>query len=164
MPQVFPVVELLLMNLLTFYESELTEQGFFKVQGVRARHLVDVLKVAEGTRVRVGQVGGGIGLAEVRAISSSEVALEVVALESPASTSNFSLVLALPRPQTLKKILELLAPMDVSTLYLVPAARVEKSYFSSVVLQEDKMEQHLRLGCEQAISTKLPKVVIYKKY
>lgn len=44
------------MNLLLFEEGELAEDGSLIVQGRRARHLLDILKVSVGSKVRVGRI------------------------------------------------------------------------------------------------------------
>jgi RsmE family RNA methyltransferase len=64
----------------------------------------------------------------------------------------------MPRPKALKKIAPAVASFGVSRLFLVNAARVEKSFFSSPFLLPAALEELLCLGLEQARDTVLPEV------
>jgi len=74
------------------------------------------------------------------------------------------LVLALPRPKALRRVLAASASMGVDRLVLLAAARVEKSYLSSPVLRPDRVRKHLLDGLEQAQDTVLPEVHLEPRF
>jgi RsmE family RNA methyltransferase len=75
-----------------------------------------------------------------------------------------NLVLALPRPKALRRVLAASASMGVDRLVLLAAARVEKSYLSSPVLRPDRIRKHLLDGLEQAQDTVLPEVHLEPRF
>jgi RsmE family RNA methyltransferase len=74
------------------------------------------------------------------------------------------LVLAVPRPKALRRILAAVASMGVDRLVLLAAARVEKSYLASPVLTPERMRKHLLDGLEQAQDTVLPEVHVEPRF
>jgi len=73
------------------------------------------------------------------------------------------LLLALPRPKVLRRLLADLACLGVGAIHLTNAWRVERSYFSSPVLTPEAIGRYLRLGLEQAGGVRLPQVVIHRR-
>ena len=126
----------------------------------RARHVREVLKLKVGDDLRVGEINGGIGKAEVLAITETELLLAPGELAQRIDPPLRHLLLALPRPQSLKKVLQSAATLGVESIHLLSAERVEKSYFSSPLLREENILEHLYLGLEQGVSTRLPKVFV----
>jgi RsmE family RNA methyltransferase len=133
-----------------------------RVGGRRARHVVEVLRAAAGDRIAVGLVGGATGEAEVLSASVEEVLLAVQLGASPPPRSPVSLVLALPRPKILRKVLQASAAMGIARIALVGTYRVEKSYFGSPLLAPAALEVELRLGLEQGRDTVLPVVTLHR--
>jgi 16S rRNA (uracil1498-N3)-methyltransferase len=152
------------MNLLLLDAAEVAPDGTARLGGRRARHAVEVLRVEPGDRLAVGVVGGRIGAGEVLAISASEVVLRVAIATGPPPPSPVSLLLALPRPKILRKVLQATASMGVKRLVLVGSWRVEKSYFASPLLAPAAIEAELRLGLEQGRDTVLPEVLVRRLF
>ncbi len=149
------------MNLLLFEEENLVEPSIAQVTGSRADHLRSVLKVTLGQQLRVGLINGGVGCGEVVEISEEHVLVNICKLEDCSDTSRRTeLLLAMPRPQILKRVLETTATMGVKKLTLVGSQRVEKSYFQSPLLQEANYHQYLLKGLEQGMVTALPTVEV----
>lgn len=150
--------------MLLFQRTELFKNQYLRINGARAEHLTGVLGVKPGAMVRVGQWQGNIGTAQVVEIEKHSVLLEVVSLDIMPERPLTDLVVALPRPQTLKKVLETSSAMGVRRIMLIQSARVEKSYFSSSVLRESSLSFHLQLGLEQGVSTIPPVVTLYHNF
>lgn len=156
------------MNLLLIDPDEIAPDGRANLDGRRGRHLVRVLRVVTGQRVRAGVVGGATGTAEVLRIEGDAVEVRVetdrepppVPPAPPAETPD--LVLALPRPKALRRVLRLAATMGVARLDLVNAWRVEKSFFESPVLAPEAIRRELLLGAEQGGTTRLPEVALHR--
>jgi len=126
--------------------------------GARLHHLRDVLGSRPGSTLRAGVLGGRTGTAEVLALAEAEAVLPLTLDQPPPPRPGLDLVLALPRPKALRRVLAASASMGVDRLVLLAAARVEKSYFASPVLQPDRIRKHLLDGLEQAQDTVLPEV------
>ncbi len=147
-----------------FEKSDLTEQRFLQIEGERAKHLIDIQHVLPGDFLRVGELGGPLGTAVVTEVRDSTVLLQLDKLDKLSEAPWVDLILALPRPQTLKKVLQTCATIGVRRLMLISSARVEKSYFSSPLLKPENISYYLRLGLEQGVSTCLPEVSIHRKF
>ena len=82
--------------------------------------------------------------------------------DPPPPRPGVDLLLAMPRPKALRKVLPAAASLGVDRIVLVNAARVEKSYFDSKVLAS--VEELSMLGLEQARDTILPQVLVRERF
>ena len=153
------------MNLLLVAQDELTPVNGSRhvlLDDRRAEHLVRVLGVEPDRELRAGMVGGGIGTARVLRVDGTRraprVELALTLPGTPPQRPDIDLIVALPRPQALHRILQTTATMGVGRLALVNAWRVEKSFFSTPSLAPEKVRRHLLLGAEQGVTTWLPEV------
>lgn len=151
------------MNLLLFEAAERVG-GELRLQGRRAEHLVNVLQVMPGDLVRVGEVGGRIGTGRVLAVEGEAVHLAVELTHQPVCDLHVELILALPRPIMLQRILKQATVLGVRRFHLTRSRRVEKSFFHSPVLHPDKIRTFLLEGMEQAMDTWLPEVTLHHQF
>jgi RsmE family RNA methyltransferase len=152
------------VNLLLLEPGEVAADGTARLGGRRARHAVEVLRAAPGARLAVGVVRGALGRGEVLAASPGEVVLRVELGLAPPPRSPVSLLLALPRPKILRKVLQGAASMGVRRIAIVGSWRVERSYFSSPLLAPEALEAELRLGLEQGCDTVPPEVHVRRLF
>ncbi len=134
---------------------------------IRAEHIVKVLRSNVGDNVRVGIVGGGRGTGRILSMSVKypfEVELELDICEPVSALSPLDLILALPRPIMLKRILAQVTALGVGTIHLIHANRVEKSFWSAGILCEKEYRVHLLHGLEQAVDTRLPEIRLHKRF
>jgi RsmE family RNA methyltransferase len=150
------------MNLLVLYDADFREDGTVCLSGRRLLHAREVLRTTQGDRLRVGRLGGLVGTAEVLCLDDAELVLRPTLTDPPPKRAGIDLLLAIPRPKALRKILPAAASMGIDRIVLVNAARVEKSYFESKVLEG--MEELLVLGLEQARDTRLPEVLVRERF
>jgi RsmE family RNA methyltransferase len=88
-----------------------------------------------------------------------------VTLEGPPPPAlDVVLALALPRPPTLRKVLQQATALGVKRFALFRAERTERSYFSSHGLHAAAIAEDLRLGLEQARDTVVPEVEIHPQH
>jgi RsmE family RNA methyltransferase len=132
--------------------------------GRRGRHIREVHRVAAGDTLTVGLVDGMMGNGTVLMVTDDEVRLRVSLDRAPAAPPGVDLLLAMPRPKTLRKVLAGATAMGVKRVVLVNAARVEKSYFDSPLLHPDELREELVLGLEQARDTAMPEVVVRERF
>ncbi len=150
------------MNLLLIEGHEISTDGVVRLDGRRAKHLLKVLKVEPGRELRLGVIDGGRGTGRVLSVASDEVELLAEIGDPPAGEPWIDLIVALPRPAVLHRVLQTVAAMGVGRLDLTAAWRVEKSFFGSPALSEEKIRHHLILGAEQGMVTRLPEVRIHR--
>jgi 16S rRNA (uracil1498-N3)-methyltransferase len=148
------------VNLILLDPVELGPGGEVRLEGRRAAHVLEVLRPAPGDRLQVGVAGGLLGTGEVVALAPGSVTLRVLLDRLPPPRAPVDLLLALPRPKILRKVLHAAAAMGVGRLVLLGSWRVEKSYFGSPLLAPDAIADELRLGLEQGRDTVAPEVQV----
>ena len=153
--------ELRAMNLLLLRDEDFAPDGTARLRGRRLVHAREVLRVEAGDTVRAGRLRGLVGTATVLSQSDAELVLQPALTEAPPPRPGVDLILALPRPKALRKVLPAVASLGIGRLVLVNAARVEKSFFQSAVL--DELTDRLCEGLEQARDTVPPEVLLRER-
>ncbi len=151
------------MNLLLFREEE-RDLDLVTLTDRRAEHLTSVLGVQPGDQVRVGQVNGLAGQGTVVSAAAGQVVLQVELVQRPENGMDIDLILALPRPIMLQRILKQATVMGVRRFFLIRSQKVEKSFFHSPVLEKEKIDSLLIEGMEQAVDTRMPEVEIHTRF
>ena len=75
-----------------------------------------------------------------------------------------ALALALPRPPSLRKVLQQATALGVKRFLLFASARVEKSYWQSSGLRPEALREQLLLGLEQAGDCALPEIGFARRF
>ena len=151
------------MNLLLLEPGEIAGNETV-LTGRRAEHLLRVLGVVPGDTVRVGVIGGRLGSGRVLAADAGAVRLAVSLEREVPADLHLELILALPRPIMLQRILKQGTVLGVRRFHLIRSRRVEKSFFHSPVLEPGKMRVLLLEGMEQAMDTRLPEVTLHHQF
>jgi RsmE family RNA methyltransferase len=152
------------MNLLLLNPEDCPEPGLARLSGRRLQHVQEVHRAAVGESLRVGLLGGGMGSGLITTLSPDLLELQFTLAEAPPAKLPLTLVLALPRPKMLKRILQTVAAMGVARLVLLHSYRVEKSFWSTPWLEPAALHEQLLLGLEQARDTVLPEVLIERRF
>lgn len=152
-----------LVNRLILEPWEIGSDRTAVVNGVRAKHLLEVCRLDVGDKVKLGVVNAEIGVGRILNIEGAKIRLDVELTDEVRLKSNVTFQIALPRPQMLRRILQKAATFGVRRLVLFRSDRVEKSYFSSPLLKEDSIRAELLVGLEQGGCTRLPEVVVYPR-
>jgi len=152
------------VNLLLFTPEERLADDRIALRGRRLAHLVEVHRAREGDEVRVGEVGGLIGRGRILKLAADAALLAVELSEAPPPKLPLRVVLALPRPKMLRRILRSVAEFGVPELHLIHSYRVEKSYWQSPVLEPGAVRQYLLQGLEQARDTVPPTVRCHRRF
>jgi RsmE family RNA methyltransferase len=133
-------------------------EGFI-LTGARAEHVRSVLQAKLGEELRVGLFEGPLGLARVVSIGA-EVELECSFEAEPPPRPLVDLIVAIPRPKSLKKLLPEVAALGVDRLILLRTWRVAKPYLSTAILEPAIHEPLLHEGMMQAMTTRMPRVIV----
>ena len=152
------------MNLILLYTSDFIDEQTVTISDRRFHHIRGVHQPEPGEILKVGLLNGERGNGEVISLSESEIRLRVT-LDCAAPTPlPLKLVLALPRPKMMKRTLQTVSAMGAKEIYLINSYRVDKSYWSTPLLQPEKIREQLLLGLEQAGDTVMPEVHLRKRF
>lgn len=152
------------MNLILLAPGDLAPDGTARLTGRRARHVHEVHRARAGDELVVGLQNGAIGKGRVLSVGPEEVQLAVLLGEEPPPPAGLDLLLAMPRPKVLRRVLQSVASLGAKRIVLVNAARVEKSYFDTPFLAPEEIDRNLVLGLEQARDTVLPEVLVRPRF
>ena len=151
------------MNLLLLTPDGLTGSRAV-LRGAQARHVISVLRARPGDTLRIGLCGGPQGEGLIRAVGAEQVELDCRFASGLPSRPPVDLLLALPRPKVMKRLWAQLAALGVGRIILTNAARVERNYFDTHVLNPDFFTPLLMEGLQQAQDTWLPEVSIHRQF
>ncbi|MBL6741883.1 MAG: 16S rRNA (uracil(1498)-N(3))-methyltransferase [Synechococcus sp. BS301-5m-G53] len=152
------------MNIVVLNRSDWRDEQHVCLVDRRADHIRSVLRAAVGDSVRVGELNGDLGQGRICAIDADSVVLAVELNQPPPPRHRFDVVLALPRPKVLRRLLRTVAEFGVANLHLINTARVEKSYWQSPLLAADKLHEALLSGMERASDTVPPCVHQHRRF
>ena len=156
------------MNIILIDIKEIGKDGCVVLQDRRSDHIIKVLHGKCGDRVRIGILNGPLGSGLIVEISSGKktgrVVLKTTVVGSAPEPPMIDLILALPRPIMLKKILTQATSMGVGRIFLINARRVEKSFFKASLLADANYRSYLLHGLEQAVATTIPEVSIHNRF
>ncbi|MCB0355709.1 MAG: 16S rRNA (uracil(1498)-N(3))-methyltransferase [Bdellovibrionales bacterium] len=152
------------MNLIAITETDFTSSSQVVLHGRRFEHIKNILKVKNGQKLRVGLLNGKMGWGEVCKISTSSVNLEVNLQETPPPAAQVDLIMALPRPKTLPRIVQSLTSLGVKKVAFINTWKVEKCFWHSDYLSPKALHHAMVLGLEQAIDTRLPKLEFFRLF
>jgi len=152
------------MNLILLFPDDMVTDARARITGRRLRHVLEVHRAGVGDELVVGLLGGRIGRGRVARLDGSLLEMEVSFDRDPPAGLPLTVVLALPRPKVLRRVLHSLSVMGVKRIVLVNAAKVEKSYWQTPFLNREALARQLVLGLEQSRDTHLPEVLLKQRF
>ena len=148
------------MNLILLLPDDLDATGKrARLQGRRLAHIADIQKAQLGDVLRVGLLNGPVGTGQIVQLGDA-LELELQLDRDPPPALPATLVVALPRPLILKRVLHSATTLGIKKLVLLAARRVERSFWQSRALRPEAIREQLILGLEQARDTALPEVIL----
>jgi 16S rRNA (uracil1498-N3)-methyltransferase len=148
------------LNFLLLRPDEIDGAGHATLRGRRADHVRTVLRATLGQELKAGVLGGLLGTATVTSVESDAVAVAASLQDEPAPTPDV-LLLAVPRPKVLLRMLAHAAALGFGRIVLFRSWRVEKSHLLSTAMCPEVQREQLLLGLEQAGRTRLPAVQFF---
>jgi len=152
------------MNLILLEQNDFIGDDRVRLTGRRLEHIRTVHRAETDTRLRVGLLNGNMGHGVIDQIDTDFVELNIELSQPPPAKLDVTLLLALPRPKMLKRVLQGITSLGVKQIYLINCYRVEKSFWSSPLLSQEQLHEQLILGLEQARDTILPQVHLRKLF
>ena len=154
------------MNLLILIPGDLISDDQYKIAGARFEHITDILKLGVGNQLQSGILNGPIGTATIEKLGRTDLVVSFSPSlgEAGQDKPSIELICALPRPQTVKKILEIAGTWGIKKIDFIRANRVERSYYQSPLLQAENMLPFLLEGMSQGKQTRLPEIEIHTRF
>lgn len=148
------------MNLVLLLDHEIVDAERALIGAERARHLVEIIGVRPGQTLRVGREGQGVGEGTVRQIDEEGLLVEIAFRidDDGPPPPTLDLLLALPRPKILQRLLEHAPGLGLRRIVLVRSNWVDRSYFSSPRVHPEAINEALTRGMEQARVVHRPEV------
>ena len=144
-------------------EAEQTQSEFWKIDNPRQiQHLSQHVQLNAGDTLKVGIRNGERYLTEVISVSEQQIRIRPIQLEAIPAKLPVHLILALPRPKVLPRIIMDAVTLGVERISLIHSYRVDKSYWQSPFLQQ--LDDYVTLGLEQAGDTISPEIQMYKRF
>ena len=152
------------MNVLLFDEKDEISPGRVRVADRRHRHVREILRAKVGDSLSVGRIDRKLGRGTIVSLDAQALELEVTLDLEPPSPHPVTLALALPRPPSLRKVLQQATALGVKRFVLFASARVEKSYWQSTGLEATALREQLLLGLEQSVDSVLPRIDFARRF
>ena len=152
------------MNLILLSDSDFITPTHVRLTDRRFAHIQEILKAEKDQILTVGKMNGLVGQGKIASKTDKAVELEVKLTQNPPEALPLTLILALPRPPMLKRILFSAAMLGVKRIIILNFNRVEKSLWNSSSLKPEAIEEQLILGLEQAKDTVMPEVILKKGF
>lgn len=153
------------MNIIPLTTADFSTPDRCILQGDRARHVRDVLKSAVGDILKVGLLDGMLGTAIITDFSDDgSIGLSVRLTDLPPAPLPLTLLLALPRPKMLGRLLRDVTSLGVKQIHLFQSEKVEKSYWQTPSLAPAYIHDKLVEGLAQARDTVLPQIHQHRRF
>ena len=151
------------MNIVLLDANQDWSRDIWSIEDQRQiKHLNQHLQLRAGDTLKVGVRDGQRYLTEVQSITAQQIMLRPIQTESVPNKLPVHLILALPRPKVLRRIIMDAVTLGVERISLIHSYRVDKSYWQSPFLQQ--LDDYVTLGLEQAGDTIVPEIQLYKRF
>lgn len=152
------------MNIILLEPHDYIADDRARLTDHRAQHIREILGAEKNNFLKVGNLNGRLGSGEVLHIDEHAIELSVNFDREPPPKLPLTIILALPRPKMLRRILRTVAELGVRELILVNSAKVEKSYWQTPALNAETIRSYFIDGLQQSGDTVLPEIRFEKLF
>lgn len=151
------------MNIVLLEPGQMINNTVWQIDRPRQlQHLRQHLDLKVGERLKVGIRQGPRYVTEVLEMTEQRILVKPVQPEMVPEKLPVHLILALPRPKVLRRIIMDAVTIGVERISLIHSYRVDKSYWQTPFLQQ--LDEYVTLGLEQAGDTIPPDIQLYKRF
>lgn len=126
-------------------------------------HIHKVLNLQLGDTLKIGQLGGHLGTAVINEMTPNNIQLADVQLDTaPPPKLDVIVVLALPRPKVLRRLIMDMTALGVRDIVLINSYRTQKSYWQSPLLA--RLDEFVLEGLQQGVDTVAPRISMQKRF
>ena len=144
------------MNLVLLVPEDLITPDLARLTGRRLQHVREVHRAKVGDDLAVGLLNGNMGRRRVLSLDDEALELALSLDQAPPPKLPLTLVIAVPRPKVLNRVVAAAASLGAARIVLLNAWKVEKAYWASPKMKPENLREQLVLGLEQAKDTVLP--------
>lgn len=152
------------MNLLLLDPTDMLAPDKAEISDKRLAHIHDVLSAQVGDQLKVGLLDAQCGTATITSSSDAKIGLDIEFNKAPPAPLPLTVVMALPRPKMLRRILKNIAEFGIKECHFINSYKVEKSFWQTPVLKPETIDSYLREGLIQAKDTVMPKIYLHKRF
>lgn len=150
------------MNMLLIEEE--SPNNIYIIKGKQFTHIKDHLKIDIGENFIAGILNSKIGKAKVLSIGEESLKIQFYPEKNPPKPINIKLIMAIPRPKVLKRVLKHIVTFGIKEIYLINSWSVEKSFLKSSIIKNREFDKYIKDGLEQSVDTIYPKIEIYEQF
>ena len=126
-------------------------------------HVNQVLGAKVGDTLKIGQLEGNLGTAVIADMTPERIDLcEVSLVTAPPPKLDLTVVLALPRPKVLRRLIMDMTALGVRDIILINSYRTQKSYWQSPMLS--RLDEFVLEGLQQGVDTVAPRISLQKRF
>ena len=127
------------------------------------QHIQSVLGAKVGESLKIAQQGGNLGIGVIDSITDTSVRLSDIVLDIPPPNKlDLTVILALPRPKVLRRLIMDMTALGVAHIILINSYRSEKSYWQSPLLS--RIDEFVHEGLQKAGDTVAPTIEFKKRF
>ena len=153
----------LLLPIDNFSNADATSAQAYISDPKQIDHIHKVLGLQVGDSLKIGQLGGKLGSAIIDDMTPTAIQLREVQLTlAPPNKLDLTVVLALPRPKVLRRLIMDMTALGVAHIILINSYRSQKSYWQSPML--GRLDEFVLEGLQQAVDTIAPTITLEKRF
>ena len=151
------------MNCILLPETSFQNGSAYINDLTQITHVNKVLTAKVGDALKIGQLGGKLGSAIIKDIAPDSIQLSDIQLTiNPPPKLNLTVVLALPRPKVLRRLMMDMTALGVNDVILINSYRTQKSYWQSPMLT--RLDEFVLEGLQQGVDTVAPRISLQKRF
>lgn len=152
------------MNHILVFADDFVANHTAVIRDHRFTHLCQQLKAELGDTVKVGMWQDQQGFAQVTELNDHSATLSLTLNQPPPPASPIKLVLAMPRPKVLRRVLRSAIENGIKEIYLINSWKVEKSYWQTPWLSEQSLLEINKEALSLAKDTMPANISIHKRF
>ncbi|WP_130803962.1 16S rRNA (uracil(1498)-N(3))-methyltransferase [Acinetobacter ihumii] len=150
------------MNIVLLQPEDAQDVLWMIHQPRQYQHIIQHLKLNIGDRLKIGIRNQARYLVEIKKIDCDKIWVEPIQQETVPAKLPVTLIVALPRPKVLRRLIMDSVTLGVDKLILIHSYRVDKSYWQTPFLQQ--LDHYVTLGLEQAGDVCAPDIQLYPRF
>ncbi len=150
------------MNWLLLNHASAEQSEWYINDVQQLAHIQQQLKLNVGDELKVLLPNVGRYRCRLLALSATSACVAPLEYQENPAKHPVHLVLALPRPKVLRRMMMDATSMGVAHISLIQSYRVDKSYWQTPFLQQ--LAQYVQLGLEQAGDAVAPPITLHKRF
>jgi 16S rRNA (uracil1498-N3)-methyltransferase len=151
------------MNLIILDKNDIHD-GRAIITGKKLGHILTCIRPAVGDTLKAGLLNGLIGEGVVIDMDDKSITLDIKLDSPPPAPLPIKLILAMPRPKVLNRVIQHATSMGIKEIYIIKTWRVEKSYWATPLLEHENLVTQMIIGLEQGKDTMMPTIKIKKAF